>query len=148
VASLSLSWRSSLSGTVNSAFPQFQQTNTFGKTQTTGLSRPFSPGEWMAISAWSLPCLSDPHDLHVTVHFLSKPIITRPAESSVEMGRVGQKSKTAARMNRLQRKSKPLNQKQHRSPTLLKREELERGGSAEISTPLAERPYVVARKRL
>ena len=40
------SWRSSVSGTANSAFPQFQQTNTFGKTQTTPLSMPNRVTSW------------------------------------------------------------------------------------------------------
>jgi hypothetical protein len=65
----------SLSGTVNSAFSQFRQTDSCGKTQTTGLSTPISPGKWMPISAVNLLCLSDPHVLHDTVRLLSEPII-------------------------------------------------------------------------
>jgi hypothetical protein len=59
--------RNSVSGMTNSVFPQFKQTNSSGKTQTMGFSRPFSPAKWMAVSAVNLLCLSDLHDLHVTV---------------------------------------------------------------------------------
>jgi hypothetical protein len=76
-ASPFLSKRNSVSETTNSAFPQFKQTNSSGNTQTMGFSRPFRPGKWMAISAVSFCCLSDPHDLHVTVCPFPKPILTR-----------------------------------------------------------------------
>jgi hypothetical protein len=42
----------------------------------------------MAISAVNLLCVSDPHDLHVTVRSLSRPIITSPVNSPKEAGRV------------------------------------------------------------
>jgi len=47
----------------NSVWPQFKQTANIGKSQTCGLSRPFSPGKWMTISAVKLPGESDPQDL-------------------------------------------------------------------------------------
>jgi hypothetical protein len=53
-ASPSASTRNSFSGTANSAFPQFRQTNSSGKSQTMGFSRPFNPGKWMAVSAVNL----------------------------------------------------------------------------------------------
>src|SRR2546430_8909542 len=55
------------SGIANSVLPHLRQTISSGKTHTTGLSRFFSPGEWMAISAVNLLCWSDAHALHVTV---------------------------------------------------------------------------------
>ena len=65
--------RRSLSGTKNSAFPQFKQRNSSGNTQTMGLLRPSSPGEWMATSAVKRRCLSDPQHLHV----MSPSFLTR-----------------------------------------------------------------------
>jgi hypothetical protein len=65
--------RRSLSGTINSAFPQVKQRNSSGNTQTMGLLRPSSPCEWMATSAVNLRCLSDPHHLHV----MSPSFLTR-----------------------------------------------------------------------
>jgi hypothetical protein len=38
-----------------------------GNTKTGGLSIFRSPGKWMAISAVSLLCLSDSHDLHISI---------------------------------------------------------------------------------
>src|SRR5579864_9048112 len=41
---------SSLLGTVNSVKPHSKQTASFGNVHTVGLSKPFNPGKWMAIS--------------------------------------------------------------------------------------------------
>jgi hypothetical protein len=43
--------------------PQSKQTESSGKTHTTGLSMFFSPGKWIPISAANLHWLTDPHDL-------------------------------------------------------------------------------------
>ena len=64
-ASLFPSTRNSVTGTRNSAFPQFKQRNSSGNTHTMGMLRPSSPGEWMATSAVNLRCLCDPHHGHV-----------------------------------------------------------------------------------
>jgi hypothetical protein len=55
----------SLSGTANSAKPHCKQTTSFGKTQTMGLSRPSSPGKWIAISPLKTLCFSEWHPLQV-----------------------------------------------------------------------------------
>jgi hypothetical protein len=80
--------RNSLSGITNSALPQLKQTNSFGKAQTVGFSRPIRPGKWMATSAVNLSCLSDPHVLHDTVRSLSEPIIAKPVISPLQAGKV------------------------------------------------------------
>lgn len=60
------STRNSASGTRNSAFPQFKQTESTGKAQTIGFSRPLSPAKWMATSAVNW-LQSDPHPTHVII---------------------------------------------------------------------------------
>jgi hypothetical protein len=75
--------RSSVSGTANSAVPQFRQTTSSGNTHTTGLSMLFRPGKWMHISPVNLLCLSDPHDLQFTVRSLPSQFeATEPHEAN------------------------------------------------------------------
>jgi len=61
----------SLSGIVNSVSPQPKQTESLGKTNTMGLSRPSSPGKWIAISLLNICCLSDEHLVQVTAYLVS-----------------------------------------------------------------------------
>ena len=58
--------RNWFSGKVNSAVPQFMQTDISGKIKIWGLSRLSGPGIWTAISAVNLACFSDPHAIQST----------------------------------------------------------------------------------
>ena len=93
--------RNSFSGTANSAFPHFKQTNSSGKTKTVGSSRPLRPGKWMATSAMNLLCLSDPHVLHDTVRSLSEPIIARPVISPLQAGKVRHRHRGSRRLGNI-----------------------------------------------
>src|SRR5580765_5182389 len=62
----------SLSGRLNSVTPQSKQTRSLGNTQTMGLSRPLSPGKWMATSALSLLWCSERQDLQDITPYLGK----------------------------------------------------------------------------
>jgi len=48
----------------NTANPQFKHIKTSGNANTTGLSRPWSPGKWRASSAFSLRCFFEEHEVH------------------------------------------------------------------------------------
>jgi hypothetical protein len=50
---------------VNSVKPHSKQTASFGNTHTMGLSKPFNPGKWMAISPLNTLWLSERHRLQV-----------------------------------------------------------------------------------